>query len=157
MRGGPFPSRNCLLLPLRISSGVCVGNLTSFIGGEGFYFMGLGQGSRGAPPSWVCVSSVIVNILKGLDCRAHILDPITSALIHSVGAMFVDDSDLYCWLESMQSAEELYETIQEETKLWGDLLLATGGCLKPENVFGTYWVMSATMVNGNKESWWTGN
>ena len=24
----PFPPRNCLLLPLRISSGVCVGNLT---------------------------------------------------------------------------------------------------------------------------------
>jgi hypothetical protein len=49
--------------------------------------------------------------------------------------MFVDDSDLYCWVESMQSAEELYETIQEETKMWGDLLLATGGCLKPEKCF----------------------
>ena len=111
------------------------GDSTSFIGGEGFYFMGLGQGSRGAPPSWVCVSSVIVNILKGLDCGAHILDPITSALIHSVGAIFVDNSDLYCWLESVKYAEELHETIQKETKLWGDLLLATGGCLKPEKCF----------------------
>ena len=58
--------------------------------------MGLGQGSRGASPSWVCASSVIVNTMKGLDCGAHILDPITSVVIYSVGAMFVDDSDLYC-------------------------------------------------------------
>ena len=35
----------------------------------------------------------------------------------------------------MPSAEYLYETIQAETKMWGDLLLATGGCLKPEKCF----------------------
>ena len=32
---------------------------------------------------------------------AHILDPVTGSLIPSVGAMSVDDSDLYCWVESM--------------------------------------------------------
>ena len=53
----------------------------------------------------------------------------TGSLVHSVGAMFVDDLDLYCWVESMPSAEDLYETIQAETKMWGDLLLATGGSL----------------------------
>ena len=47
----------------------------------------------------------------------------------------MDDSDMYCWAESMPSAEDLYETIQTETKMWGDLLLATGGCLKPEKCF----------------------
>ena len=97
--------------------------------------MGLGQGSRGAPPSWMCLSSAIVNILRKLKHGAHILDPMTGSLIHSVGAMFVDDLDLYCWVESMPSAEDLYETIQIETKMWGDLLLATGGCLKPEKCF----------------------
>ena len=49
--------------------------------------------------------------------------------------MFVDDSELYCWVESMSSAEELYETIQAETKMWEDILLATGRCLKPETCF----------------------
>ena len=97
--------------------------------------MGLGQGSRGAPPSWICLSSVIVNILRKLKHGAHIRDPMTGWLIHTVGAMFVDDSDLYCWVESMPRAEDLYETIQAETKMWGDLLLATGGCLKPEKCF----------------------
>ena len=81
------------------------------------------------------MSSVIVNILRKLGNGARMLDPITRKLIHSVGAMFVDDTDLYCWVESMRSAEELYETIQEETKMWSELLLATGGCLKPEKCF----------------------
>ena len=102
---------------------------------KGFYFMGLRQGSRGAPSSWIHLSSVIVNILRKLKHGAHIIDPMTGSLIHSVGVMFVNNSDLYCWVESMQSAEELYETIQAETKMCGDLLLATGGCLKPEQCF----------------------
>ena len=67
---------------------------STFTGGEDFYFMGLGQGSRGAPLSWMCLSSVIANILKKLKHDAHILDPMTGSLIHSVGVMFVDDSDL---------------------------------------------------------------
>ena len=94
------------------------GDSSTFTGGDRFYFTGLGQGSR-APPSWVCLSSVIVNILRRLKHGARMLDldPITGALIHTVGAMFVDGSDLYCWVESMQSAEKLYETMQKETKI----------------------------------------
>ena len=94
--------------------------------------MGLGRGSRGAPLSRVCLSSVIVNVLRALDYGVHISDPITGALIHSVGAMSVNDSDLYCWIESMESAEEMYEQIQKETTAWGHLLVVTGGYLKPE-------------------------
>ena len=111
------------------------GDSSTFTGGEGFYFMGLGQGSRGAPPSWVCLSSVIVNILRKLKHGARMLDPMTRNLIHSIGAMFVDDTDLYCWVESMKNAEELHDTIQKETTMWGDLLLATGGCLAPDKCF----------------------
>ena len=63
------------------------------------------------------MSSVIVNVLRKPKHGAHILDPITGSLVHSVGAMFVDDLDLYCWVESMTSAEDLYQTIQAETKM----------------------------------------
>ena len=82
------------------------------------------------------MSLVIVNIRRKLKHGAHILDPMTRSLIHSVGAiMFVDDSDLYCWVESTPGAKDLYEMIQAETKMWGDLLLATGGCLRPAKCF----------------------
>ena len=72
------------------------GDSNTFTGGKGCYFMGLGQESRGALPSWIYLSSVIVNILRKLKHGAHIFDPMTGWLIHTVGAMFVNDSDLYC-------------------------------------------------------------
>ena len=111
------------------------GGSSTFTRGKGFYFMGMGQSSRGAPPSWICPSSVIVGILRKLKHGTRIIDLMTRSLIHSVGAMFVDDSDLYCQVKYMQSAEKLYKTIQAETKMWRDLLLATRGCLKPEKMF----------------------
>merc|ERR1712127_606712 len=49
--------------------------------------------------------------------------------------MFVDDTDLYCWAESLKTGEELFEQIQEETYAWRSLLIATGGWLKPEKCF----------------------
>ena len=51
------------------------GNSSTFTGGDRFYFMGLGQSSGGAPPSWVCLSSVIVYILRKLRHGARMLDP----------------------------------------------------------------------------------
>ena len=83
------------------------GDSHTFTRGEGFYFMGLGQGSRDAPPSWICLSSVIVNILRKLKHGAHTMDPMTGWLINTVGAMFVHDSYLYCWVESTPRAEDL--------------------------------------------------
>ena len=113
------------------------GNSTTFLDGGGLtkYLIGLGQGSRGAPPSWIQLSSVIVNVLRGLDCGAMIADPITGGMIHTVGSMFVDDTDLNYWQESLKLGEELFEKIQEETNAWGNLLIATGGCLKLDKCF----------------------
>ena len=63
--------------------------------------------------------------------------------------MFVDDLDLYCWVESMPSAEDLYETIQAETKMWGDLLLALGDTLDQKSASGTCLTTNDVKVNGN--------
>ncbi len=41
------------------------------------YMMGLGQGNRVAPPSWIQLSAVLVTILKQLKPGAVIQDPIT--------------------------------------------------------------------------------
>ncbi len=59
--------------------------------------MGLGQGNRAAPPSWIQLSAVIVNVYKQLDLGTDIHDPITNDRIHSMGAMFVEDLDLFTW------------------------------------------------------------
>ncbi len=57
--------------------------------------MGLVQGSRGAPPSWLQLSSPIVNIQQALGYGVKVLDPITAIMIHTMGALFVDVTDLY--------------------------------------------------------------
>ena len=59
-----------------------------------------------------------------------LVDPITRNVIRTVGSMFVDHTDLYCWEDSLKTGE-LSKKIQEET----NLLIVTGGCLKPERCF----------------------
>jgi hypothetical protein len=63
---------------------------TSFRGeGIRLYMMGLGQGNRAAPPSWIQLSAVLVNVFKQLKLGALVLDPMTQELIHTMGALFV--------------------------------------------------------------------
>ena len=52
-----------------------------------------------------------MSVLQGLDCGAMIADPIIGDVIHTVGSMFVDDTDLYCWEESLKTGEEQFEKI----------------------------------------------
>jgi hypothetical protein len=65
------------------------------------YMMGLGQGNRAGPPSWIQLSAVMVNLFKQLNLGAMVRDPITVKMIHSMGALFVDDTDLYTWREDI--------------------------------------------------------
>ena len=66
------------------------GDSSAFLDGRQLskYPMGLGQGSRGATPSCIQLSSVIVNVLQGLDRGTTVIDPITRNVIHTVGGDF---------------------------------------------------------------------
>jgi hypothetical protein len=99
------------------------------------YMMGLGQGNRAAPPSWIQLSAVLVNVFKQLNWGALIRDPITAAMIHSMGALFVRDTNLYTWREDLLDPGELWCQAQLELEQWSHLLNATGGALKPEKCF----------------------
>jgi hypothetical protein len=76
--------------------------------------MGLGQGNRAAPPSWVQLSSVLVNVYKQLNLGSMIKDPITAEVIHTMGAIFVDDTNLYTWLEDTLDLGEVWSQAQLE-------------------------------------------
>jgi hypothetical protein len=82
------------------------GESKTFFGGQfSFpYMMRLGQGSRAAPPSWIQLSEVLVNVFKQLNLGALIQDPITVEVIH----LFVDDTDLYTWREDIFDPGELW-------------------------------------------------
>jgi hypothetical protein len=94
--------------------------------------MGLGQGNRAAPPSWIQLSAVLVNVYKQLGLRIDLHGPITDDRIHSMGAMYVDDLDLYTWKDAITDPFELLLQAQWEVTQWSLLLNATGGALKPD-------------------------
>ena len=60
--------------------------------------------------------------------------------------MSVDNTDLYCWEESLKTGAELFEKIQEETHAYGNLLIATGGCLKLDTC--TWYLLDYDCVDG---------
>jgi hypothetical protein len=91
--------------------------------------MGLGQGSRAAPPSWIQLSAVMVNVYKQLGLGTNIHNPITDNIIHSMGAMFVDDLVLYTWKDNITDPVELMMQAQREVSQWSLLLNSTGGAL----------------------------
>ena len=113
------------------------GESRTFFGGAGIrlYMMGLGQGNRAAPPSWIQLSAVLVNVFKQLELGALVVDPIMQELIHSMGTLFVDDTDLYTWKDSLLDPGELWLQKQLELTQWSTLLNATGGALKPKKCF----------------------
>jgi hypothetical protein len=113
------------------------GESKMFFGGP-FYFpymMGLSQGNRAAPPSWIQLSAVLVNVFEQLNLGVLIQDPITAEVIHSMGALFVDGTDLYTWREDISDPGELWCQAQVDLEHWSCLLNATGGALKPEKRF----------------------
>ena len=111
--------------------------MKNLLGGNSLllYMMGLGQGNRAAPPSWIQLSAVMVTIFKQLQLGAMIQDPISEELIHTMGALFVDDTDLYTWREQIMDPGKLWCQTQIDLENWSCLLNATGGALKPEKCF----------------------
>ncbi len=74
-------------------------------------------------------------MFKQLNLGALIQDPITAEVIHYMGALFVDDTDLYTWKEDILDPGELWCQAQVDLEHWSCLLNALGGALKPEKCF----------------------
>jgi hypothetical protein len=135
-------------IPATVASLICLqtmkffqhtgfGESKTFFKGNSFfpYMMGLEQRSRAAPPSWIQLSAVLVTIFKQLALGALIQDPISEELIHTMGALYVDDTDLYTWKEHIMVPGELWCQTQIKLEQWSCLLNATGGALKLEKCF----------------------
>ena len=114
------------------------GDSTRYFGGDqqSLPFCGLGQGSKAAPASWIQLSSVIVNCFKKKGFGAKIRDPITGEESHTVGCLFVDDTDLYAMEEGRLDTEEaVCREAQDAIDWWAWFLAATGGAIKAPKSF----------------------
>jgi hypothetical protein len=88
----------------------------------------------------------MVTVSKQLNLGAIIHDPISDALIHSMGALFVDDTDMYTWRRHILDPGDLWEQTQIEIEQWSHLLNATGGALKPEKCW--WYLLDYTCKDG---------
>jgi hypothetical protein len=108
----------------------CFGESSMFFGGPPYfpYMMGLGQENRATLPLWIQLSAVLVNVYKQLNLGAMIQDPITAEMIHSMGALIVDNTDLHTWREYLlDPGGDLWCQAQLELEQWSCLLDTTGG------------------------------
>jgi hypothetical protein len=124
------------------------GKSRMYFGGKTFiaYMMGLGQGNRAAPPSWIQLRAVIVNVFKQLKLGAIIKNPIPKTLIHSMGALFMNDTDMYTWREYISNPGELWKQVRIEIEQWSGFLHATGITLKPEKCW--WYLLDCICVDG---------
>jgi hypothetical protein len=120
---------------------------TFFRGSNYFpYMMGLGQGNRAVPPSWIQMSVVTVTVFKQLNLGAIIHNPILDVFIHSMGALFVNDADMYTWRRHILDPGELWAQTQIKIKQCSRLLNATGGALKSEKCW--WYLLDYTCKDG---------
>jgi hypothetical protein len=99
------------------------------------YMMGLGQGIRAAPPLWIQLSAVLVNVFKQLKLGVLLLNPITLEMIHTIGALFVDDTTLYTWRDGLFDPGQLWCQTKVDFYQWSCLLNANGRALKTRKMF----------------------
>lgn len=97
---------------------------------------GLMQGNGASPAGWAVVSISIIHAHKKEGHGATFLCPITNYRHDAAGILYVDDTDLiHLNLEEEESVEEAHEALQMSVDSWSDLLIASGGALKPEKCF----------------------
>ncbi len=77
---------------------------------------------------------------------AKFVCPITKLSSHLSAILYVDDTDLlHINLEEEKSLAEVHKSIQASMENWGNLLIATGGALRPAKCF--YSIISFEWTN----------
>ena len=93
---------------------------------------GLFQGNGDALAAWLMLRSVLVMVHKNLGYGRKVKSPMTLVLLSIMGVLFVGDTDLFIMYENIKLGQEIWEEAQRPLTVWGKLLIATGGMLKPE-------------------------
>ena len=106
-------------------------SITSFGGKNQLIpFCGLGQGSKGAPASWLQLSTMIINSYKSEGHGAIFVDPVSKVVSRSIGCVYVDDTDLYTAGPHLTSVRMVIDETTRAVPCWSRGLSATGGAIK---------------------------
>jgi hypothetical protein len=113
------------------------GDSTRFAGGGvQVKVQGLMQGNGASPAGWAVISIVILRAHGKKGHGATFRCPILSLAASISAILYVDNTDLlHINLDQDKTAAEAHAAIQDSVTSWGELLIATGGALKPETCF----------------------
>ena len=97
---------------------------------------GFMQGNRASPAGWTVVSIAILHAHKQQGHGAQFQCPISAQTQDLSCILYVDDNDLiHMSHNESDSIPQLHNTLHKSITSWGDLLIATGGSLKPAKCF----------------------
>ena len=99
---------------------------------NGHHLQGGGQGNGSGPPTWLCISIVLLNIINAFPVNATFATAITGITITICAVMYVDDTDLVITGNKHDDFEKVTEDAQSVARKWCDTLRITGGALRPE-------------------------
>ncbi len=97
--------------------------------------MGLGQGNGAAPPGFLAVCTLMINVYCNLGHRVRFIGAWAQDAFTLAVVLYVDYSDLFHMAIGMPSDEEFLQLVQNATNNWAGLVHATGGLLKPQKCF----------------------
>lgn len=97
---------------------------------------GFMQGNGASPAGWTAITIVILHAHKQKGHGATFVCPITKTQKDLSCILYVDDNDLlHMCEEETDTIHTAHEAIQDSITSWGELLIATGGALKPPKCF----------------------
>jgi len=81
------------------------------------------------------LSLVLLHCYKRQGFGSCLISPISGAIIHFMGQVYVDDTDLLVTDPELETAEEVAQEAQASLLGWGNPLNATGGSLNLEKCY----------------------
>ena len=92
------------------------------------------------------LSSLLMHCYKQKGWGSTILSPLSGTLIHFLGKLYVDNTDLIMFQPIYYHASDLWDDLQSSVMDWGNLLLATGKALNPSKC--SWYLVDYEFTNG---------
>ncbi len=88
--------------------------------------MGLGQGNGVAPPGFLAVCTLMIDVYRNLGHGVTFIGAWAQDLFTLAAVLFVDDSDLFHMAIGMPSDKEFLQLVQNATKIGQDWFMQQG-------------------------------
>ena len=149
--GAPPTAIQCMsttIQHMRHNIRTAYGDSETFYGGdEKNPLQGGGQGSPTAPPMWIALTIIVLNIMATYEPGVTVVFAISAAVLTFSAVLYVDDTDLFTLKKDDETVSEMLSRAQTQTSRWVEAMWATGAALRPEKC---WWCLIDFMWEGSR-------